>query len=125
MGAFAIDSYIRPCKLVNFLFGLKQRRCAMMKEPKNTLDKKFQVLSNRTRREILMRLNQESHSAGEIAGYFQITPASISYHLSLLQRSGLICCRQVEKRRIYSINRGALNEVYLWLMGLYNAKSNK
>ena len=57
-----------------------------MKEPKNTLDKKFQVLSNRTRREILMRLNQESHSAGEIAGYFQITPASISYHLSLLQK---------------------------------------
>ena len=125
MGAFAIDSYIRPCKLVNFLFGLKQRRCAMMKEPINTLDKKFQVLSNRTRREILMRLNQESHSAGEIAGYFQITPASISYHLSLLQRSGLICCRQVEKRRIYSINRGSLDEVYLWLMGLYNAKSNK
>ena len=122
MGAFAIDSYIRPCKLVNFLFGLKQRRCAMMKEPKNTLDKKFQVLSNRTRREILMRLNQESHSAGEIAGYFQITPASISYHLSLLQRSGLICCRQVEKRRIYSINRGSLDEVYLWLTGLYQSQ---
>ena len=72
-----------------------------------------------------MRLSQKPHSAGEIAGYFQITPASISYHLSLLQRSGLICCRQVEKRRLYSINRGALNEVYLWLMGLYNAKSNK
>ena len=97
----------------------------MMKESENTLDKKFQVLSNRTRREILMRLNQESHSAGEIATCFQITPASISYHLSLLQRSGLICCRQVEKRRIYSINRGSLDEVYLWLMGLYNAKSNK
>ena len=122
MGAFAIDSYIRPCKLVNFLFGLKQRRCAMMKEPKNTLDKKFQVLSNRTRREILMRLNQESHSAGEIAGYFQITPASISYHLSLLLKSGLICCRQVEKRRIYSINRGSLDEVYLWLTGLYQSQ---
>lgn len=53
----------------------------MMKESENTLDKKFQVLSNRTRREILMRLNQESHSAGEIATCFQITPASISYHL--------------------------------------------
>ena len=69
-------------------------------------------------------LDKKFH-AGEIAGYFQITPASISYHLSLLQRSGLICCRQVEKQRIYSINRGALDEVYLWLMGLYNAKSNK
>lgn len=87
----------------------------------NALDKKFHALSNSTRREILTRLSKKPHSAG----YFQITPASISYHLSLLQRSGLICCRQVEKQRIYSINRGALDEVYLWLMGLYNAKSNK
>ena len=91
----------------------------------NALDKKFHALSNSTRRKILTRLSKKPHSAGEIAGYFQITPASISYHLSLLQRSGLICCRQVEKQRIYSINRGALDEVYLWLMGLYNAKSNK
>ena len=92
----------------------------MKNERENALDKKFHALSNPTRREILMRLSQKPHSAGEIAGYFQITPA-----LSLLQRSGLICCRQVEKRRIYSINRGSLDEVYLWLMGLYNAKSNK
>ena len=91
----------------------------MKNERENALDKKFHALSNPTRREILMRLSQKPHSAGEIAGYFQITP------LSLLQRSGLICCRQVEKRRIYSINRGSLDEVYLWLMGLYNAKSNK
>ena len=78
----------------------------MSNERENALDKKFHALSNQTRREILMRLNQKPHSAGEIAGYFQITPASISYHLSLLLKSGLICCRQVEKRRIYSINRG-------------------
>ena len=75
----------------------------MKNERENALDKKFHALSNPTRREILMRLSQKPHSAGEIAGYFQITPASISYHLSLLQRSGLICCRQVEKRRIYSM----------------------
>ncbi len=97
----------------------------MRNERENALDKKFHALSNSTRRKILTRLSKKPHSAGEIAGYFQITPASISYHLSLLQRSGLICCRQVEKQRIYSINRGALDEVYLWLMGLYNAKSNK
>ena len=97
----------------------------MRNERENALDKKFHALSNQTRREILMRLSQKPHSAGEIAGYFSTAPASISYHLSLLQKSDLICCRQVEKRRIYSINRGALNEVYLWLMGLYNAKSNK
>lgn len=97
----------------------------MRNERENALDKKFHALSNQTRREILMRLSQKPHSAGEIAGYFSTAPASISYHLSLLQKSDLIYCRQVEKRRIYSINRGALDEVYLWLMGLYNAKSNK
>ena len=97
----------------------------MRNERENALDKKFHALSNQTRREILMRLSQKPHSAGEIAGYFSTAPASISYHLSLLQKSDLICCRQVEKWRIYSINRGALDEVYLWLMGLYNAKSNK
>lgn len=95
----------------------------MMKEPENTLDKKFQVLSNQTRK--LMRLNQESHSAGEIAGYFQITPASISYHLSLLQESGLISCHRIERRRIYRINYDALDELYLWLQNLYKTKSNK
>ena len=55
----------------------------MRNERENALDKKFHALSNQTRREILMQLNQKPHSAGEIAGYFQITPASISYHLSL------------------------------------------
>ena len=94
----------------------------MMKESENTLDKKFQVLSNRTRREILMRLNQESHSAVEIATCFQITPASISYHLSLLQESGLISCHRVERRRIYRLNHDALDELYLWLQNLYKTK---
>ena len=60
----------------------------MKNERENALDKKFHALSNPTRREILMRLSQKPHSAGEIAGYFQITPASISYHLFL-------CCKGV------------------------------
>lgn len=96
----------------------------MRNERENALDKKFHALSNQTRREILMRLSQKPHSAGEIAGCFRITSASISYHLSLLQKSGLIRCRQVGKRRIYSINRGSLDEVYLWLMGLCIAVKN-
>ena len=93
----------------------------MRNERENALDKKFHALSNQTRREILMRLNHKPHSAGEIAGYFLITPASISYHLSLLQESGLIFCCQIERRRIYSINHKAVNEVYLWLTNLYQA----
>ena len=47
----------------------------MRNERENALDKKSHTSSNLTRREILMWLSQRSHSAGEIAGYFQITPA--------------------------------------------------
>ena len=57
--------------------------------------------------------------------YFQITPASISYHLSLLQKSGLISCFRVERRRIYRLNHDALDELYLWLQNLYKTKLNK
>ena len=97
----------------------------MKNERENALDKKFHALSNPTRREILMWLSQKPHSAGEIAGYFQITPASISYHLSLLQKSGLISCFRVERRRIYRLNHDALDELYLWLQNLYKTKLNK
>ena len=92
----------------------KQWRYAMKNERENALDKKFQALSNQIKREILIQLSIEPLSAGGIANYFQITPASISYHLSLLQKSSLISCRKIERHRIYSINHSALNEVYLW-----------
>ncbi len=47
----------------------------MRNERENALDKKSHTSSNLTRQEILMWLSQRSHSVGEIAGYFQITPA--------------------------------------------------
>lgn len=84
----------------------------------NLLDKKFHALENQTRREILTRLKLRPHSAGEIAGYFKITPASISYHLSLLKESKLISCQQIERHRLYCINYSELEEVYLWLINL-------
>lgn len=96
----------------------------MKNKRENALNKKFHALSNQTRREILMQLGKKTLSAGEIANHFQITPASISYHLSLLQKSGLISCCQIERRRVYSINCGALDEVYLWLTNLYPTKRN-
>lgn len=87
----------------------------MEKERQDDLNKKFHALSNQTRREILNCLNVRPQSAGEIARYFQITSASISYHLSLLKESGLISCCQIKRHRIYKIKREALDEVYLWL----------
>ena len=59
----------------------------MKNERENALDKKFHALSNPTRREILMRLSQKPHSAGEIAGYFQISFSVAKEWLNLLSSS--------------------------------------
>lgn len=94
----------------------------MRNERKNALDKKFHATIKSNQTGNFNAAKPKTPLCGRDCGYFQITPASISYHLSLLLKSGLICCRQVEKRRIYSINRGSLDEVYLWLTGLYQSQ---
>ena len=50
----------------------------------------FKALSDPVRREILMLLRSGRMSAGEIAGHFDMTGATISYHLSILKKADLI-----------------------------------
>ena len=60
----------------------------------------FKALSDSVRREILMLLKQNRMTAGEICSHFDITGATISYHLSILKKAGLIF-EQKEKNFIY------------------------
>ena len=51
----------------------------------------FKALSDSARREILLKLKQERKmSAGEIAAEFDLSNATISYHLSILKKADLI-----------------------------------
>ena len=50
----------------------------------------FKALSDPARREILTLLKDGRLSAGEIGAHFDMTGATISYHLSILKKSGLI-----------------------------------
>ena len=45
----------------------------------------FKALSDPVRREILMMLRDGKKPAGEIAAHFQMTGATVSYHLSQLK----------------------------------------
>lgn len=47
----------------------------------------FKALSDPIRREILMMLRDGSMSAGEIGSHFDMTGATISYHLKILKKS--------------------------------------
>ena len=50
----------------------------------------MKALSDPVRREILNMLKGGSMSAGDIASRFDLTGASVSYHLAQLKKAGLI-----------------------------------
>ena len=60
----------------------------------------FKALSDPIRREILTLLKNGRLSAGEIGSHFEMTGATISYHLSILKKAGLIF-ESKEKNYIY------------------------
>ena len=71
----------------------------------------FKALSDPIRREILMMLRDGSMSAGEIGSHFDMTGATISYHLKILKKAELI----FEKN---TLNTSVVEEVMLWLSEL-------
>ena len=60
----------------------------------------FKALSDPIRREILVLLKKERMSAGDIGSHFDMTGATISYHLSILKKAELVF-EQKEKNFIY------------------------
>lgn len=85
----------------------------------------FKAFSDPIRREILLLLKNKSMSAGEIAENFEITSATISYHLSLLKKLELIRERKVKNFIYYDLNMSVFEELILWFnsfKGGYNEK---
>ena len=78
----------------------------------------MKALSDPARREILNMLKNGSMTAGDIAGRFDMTNATVSYHLSQLKKAGLIFESREKNFIYYSLNASVLEEVLLWLQGL-------
>ncbi|MBB2182173.1 winged helix-turn-helix transcriptional regulator [Lachnospiraceae bacterium MD1] len=74
----------------------------------------FKALSDPARREILLMLRSGSKSAGEIASRFDMTNATISYHLSQLKKAGLISETKEKNFIFYDLNTSVFEEVMLW-----------
>ena len=77
----------------------------------------FKALSDPIRREILMMLRDGSMSAGEIGSHFDMTGATISYHLKILKKAELIFEKK-EKNYIYYTLTSVVEEIMLWLSEL-------
>ena len=78
----------------------------------------FKALSDPVRREILNLLKGGRLTAGEIAGKFDMTAATVSHHLSQLKKAGLVFESREKNYIYYSLNASVLEEVLLWLQDL-------
>ena len=83
-----------------------------------SLSETMKALSDPARREILNMLKSGRMTAGDIAGRFDMTGATVSYHLSQLKKAGLIFESREKNYIYYSLNASVLEEVLLWLQSL-------
>ncbi len=75
----------------------------------------FKALSDPIRRQILTMLKSGRMSAGEIGSHFDMTQATVSYHLKLLKEAQLIFEEREKNYIYYTLNISVIEEVMLWL----------
>lgn len=74
----------------------------------------FKALSDPARRDILVMLKQGKKSAGEIGEKFDMTGATISYHLSILKKADLVRESKFKNFVYYELNTSVFEEIMLW-----------
>lgn len=84
----------------------------------------FKALSDPVRREILNLLKNGWLSAGEIGSHFDMTGATISYHLSILKKADLVFERREKNFIYYQLNTSVVEEIMLWLSELKGASDH-
>lgn len=85
----------------------------------------FKALSDPVRRDILTLLKKDSLSAGEIGSHFDMTGATISYHLSILKKADLVFENKQKNYIYYELNTSVVEEVMLWLADLKGGNNNE
>ena len=79
----------------------------------------MKALADPTRREILRMLRGGDLTAGEIAGRFDMTAASVSHHLSVLKDAGLVAVEKNGRNQIYSLQATVFQEFLQEMMTLF------
>ena len=78
----------------------------------------FKAMADPVRRKILVLLKNGSMSAGEIAENFNMTAATISYHLSILKKADLVFETKYKNFVYYELNASVIEEMMMWLSEL-------
>ena len=78
----------------------------------------LKAISDPVRRNILELLKEEKRSAGELASEFNLSGATVSYHLTQLKKAGLILESRHKNFIYYELNSSVFGEVLVWIYGL-------
>ena len=82
------------------------------------MNETFKAISDPVRRDILSVLREGKKSAGEIGSHFNLTGATVSYHLSKLKDADLITEQKVKNFIYYELNTSVFEDILSWIYGL-------
>ena len=84
----------------------------------------FKALSDPVRRQVLELLKKGPLSAGDIGSHFDMTGATISYHLKVLKQADLVFESREKNYIYYQLNTSVLEEIMLWITTLKGEKDH-
>jgi DNA-binding transcriptional ArsR family regulator len=79
-----------------------------------SVNRVFRAVSDPTRRTILERLHHSELTVTQLRTPFKMTQPSLSRHLSILRRSGLIAARREGRHRYYRLQAQPLEALATW-----------
>lgn len=89
------------------------------------LDDTLRALGDPTRREILRVLRAGDLTAGDIAGRFPMTAASVSHHLSVLKDAGLVRSERNGRNLVYSLETTVFQEFLQQMLDMFGNKGEE
>ncbi len=86
------------------------------------MNETLKAIADPVRRDILSMLKGGKKSAGEIAEKFNLTAATVSYHLAKLKRAELIAEEKQKNFIYYELNTSVFEDVISWIYALGGKK---
>ncbi|MEO1482759.1 MAG: metalloregulator ArsR/SmtB family transcription factor [Myxococcota bacterium] len=83
----------------------------------------MRALANTERRELLRLCLDAPMSAGDLAQHFSLALASVSEHLKVLRKTGLVDVQKSGRHWMYQANRPALDALLHRLEAFFNAQA--
>ena len=81
------------------------------------MNETLKAISDPVRRDILSLLKDGKKSAGEIGEHFNLTGATVSYHLAKLKNADLIAEQKYKNYIYYELNASVFEELLAWIYG--------